>query len=247
MSCNREWNARLIDKPGLVLPHIPEEKGLKCFRVRTGSARRVSGIPVYSKKIRQNTQNSSKYTQNYTQVYFIPEIQRKWYTEYLYLSCNIPYTRFKKPLYTVYPKTLADPVRRSEFLKINSSVYVRALTLTRNEIMYTGDPFVVFFICDFHVPFNTICFPLKILRENYFSFLLGVTIVPWKTENKTYPKFSGETKLHYGNVKVADTVKTELCEPNIRRAPSIIWPDTSLGYQPCNQSCIYLRNVWAEN
>ena len=60
-------------------------------------------------KIPQNTQNSSKYTQNYTQVYFIPEIQRKWFTEYPYLSCNIPYTRFKKPLYTVYPKTLADP------------------------------------------------------------------------------------------------------------------------------------------
>ena len=38
------------------------------------------------------------------------EIQRKWYTEYLYLSCNILYTQFKKPLYTVYPKTLADPV-----------------------------------------------------------------------------------------------------------------------------------------
>ena len=68
-----------------------------------------SGIPVYPKKIRQNTQNSSKYTQNYTQVYFIPEIQRKWYTEYPYLNCNIPYTRFKKPVYTVYPKTLADP------------------------------------------------------------------------------------------------------------------------------------------
>ena len=60
-------------------------------------------------KIPQNTQNSSKYTQNYTQVYLIPEIQRKWYTEYPYLSCNIPYTRFKKPRYTVYPKTLADP------------------------------------------------------------------------------------------------------------------------------------------
>ena len=33
-------------------------------------------------KIPKNTQNSSKYTQNYTQVYFILEIQRKWYTEY---------------------------------------------------------------------------------------------------------------------------------------------------------------------
>ena len=28
---------------------------------------------------------------------------------YPYLRCNIPYTRFKKPLYTVYPKILADP------------------------------------------------------------------------------------------------------------------------------------------
>lgn len=28
-------------------------------------------------KIPKNTQNSSKYTQNYTQVHFIPEIQRK--------------------------------------------------------------------------------------------------------------------------------------------------------------------------
>ena len=61
-----------------------------------------SGISVYPKKIGQNTQNSSKYAQNYTQVYFIPEIQRKWYTEYPYLSCNIPYTRFKKPLHTVF-------------------------------------------------------------------------------------------------------------------------------------------------
>ena len=40
----------------------------------SGSARGGSGIPVYLKKIRQNTQNSSKYTQKYTQVYFIPEI-----------------------------------------------------------------------------------------------------------------------------------------------------------------------------
>ena len=74
------------------------------------------GVVVYQytpkkfAKILKNTQNSSKYTQNYTQVYFIPEIQRKWYTEYLYLSCNIPDTQFKKPPYTVYPKTLADPV-----------------------------------------------------------------------------------------------------------------------------------------
>ena len=60
-------------------------------------------------KIPPNTQNSSKCTQNYTQVYFIPEIQRKWYTEYRYLSFNILYIRFKKPLYIVYPKTLADP------------------------------------------------------------------------------------------------------------------------------------------
>ena len=63
-----------------------------------------SGIPVYPKKfakIPQNTQNSSKYTQNKFK-------ENDRYTEYLYF-CNIPYTRFKKPLNTVYPKTLADP------------------------------------------------------------------------------------------------------------------------------------------
>ena len=78
---------------------------------------RPGGVVVYQynrkkfAKIPKNTQNSSKYTQNCSQVYFILEIQRKWYTEYPYLSCNIPYTRFKKPLYTIYPKTLADPDR----------------------------------------------------------------------------------------------------------------------------------------
>ena len=85
-------------------------------RDNPGSARVVVVYQYTRKKfakIPQNTQNSSKYTQNYTQVYFIPEIQRKWYTEYPYLSCNIRYTRFKKPLYTVYPKTLADPDNRS--------------------------------------------------------------------------------------------------------------------------------------
>ena len=62
---------------------------------------RPRGVVVYHytrkkfAKIPQNTQDSPKYTQNYTQVYFIPEIQRKWYTEYPYLSCNIRYTRFK--------------------------------------------------------------------------------------------------------------------------------------------------------
>ena len=80
-------------------------------------------------KIPQNTQNASKYTLNYTQVYFIPEIQRKSYTEYPYLSCNIPYTRFKKPLYTVYPKTLADPAfypRGNMF-----TVYVKKIMVSR--------------------------------------------------------------------------------------------------------------------
>ena len=73
-------------------------------------------IKVYTKQGRpggilenQYTRKKFKYTQNYTQIHFIPEIQRRRYTEYPYLSCNIPYTRLKKPLYTVYPKTLADP------------------------------------------------------------------------------------------------------------------------------------------
>ena len=86
------------------------------------------GVVVYQytrkkcAKIPKNTQNSSKYTQNYIQVYFIPEIQRKWYTEYPYLSCNMPYTRFKKPLYTVYPKTLADPDKLKAFFNFEQNV-----------------------------------------------------------------------------------------------------------------------------
>ena len=98
----------------IVMQNI-EEQALATY-TRTvplsGSARGVSGIPVHPKKIRQNTQKYPKFIQIYPklcQVYFISEIQRKRYTEYPYLSCNIPYTRFKKPLYTVYPKTLADP------------------------------------------------------------------------------------------------------------------------------------------
>ena len=77
---------------------------VKIIRIFQG---RPGGVVVYQytrkqfAKIPKNTQNSSKYTQNYTQVYFIPEIQRKWYTEYPYLSCNIPYIRFKKPVYDI--------------------------------------------------------------------------------------------------------------------------------------------------
>ena len=69
---------------------------------------RPGGVVVYQ-YTRKKFAKIPKNTQNYTQVYFKPEIQRKWYTEYPYLSCNIPYTGFKKPLYTVYPKTLTDP------------------------------------------------------------------------------------------------------------------------------------------
>ena len=53
-------------------------------RIRAGQGGGEGGwVVVYQytrkkfAKIPQNTQNSSKYTQNYTQVYFIPEIQRK--------------------------------------------------------------------------------------------------------------------------------------------------------------------------
>ena len=63
------------------------------FQGRPGGG---GGVVVYqyTQKVPKNTQNLSKYTQNYTQVYFIPEIQGKWYTEYPYLSCNILYTWF---------------------------------------------------------------------------------------------------------------------------------------------------------
>ena len=75
------------------------------FRVGQG------GVVVYqyAEKIRQNTQKYPKFIQIYPKLYPGVLYTWKWYTEYPYLSCNIPYTRLKKPLYTVYPKTLADP------------------------------------------------------------------------------------------------------------------------------------------
>ena len=52
---------------------------LRNMKIRVGH---VGEVVVYQytpkkfAKIPKNTQNSSKYTQNYTQEYFIPEIQR---------------------------------------------------------------------------------------------------------------------------------------------------------------------------
>ena len=57
------------------------------------------GVVVYQytqkkfAKIPKNTENSSKYTQNYTQVYFMPEIQKK-------VIYWIPVFKLQ---YTVYP------------------------------------------------------------------------------------------------------------------------------------------------
>ena len=129
-----------------------------------------SGIPVYPKKILQNTQNSSKYTQFYTQVYFIPEIQRKWYTKYPYLSCNIPYTRFKKPLYTVYPKTLADPDKgrlRPE---------IQPLTLLYTIFDRIGTPLIYNLLIKINgTPFT---YPVK----NVVSLLTAVNTLSFKYE-----------------------------------------------------------------
>ena len=78
---------------------------------RPGGGGGGSGIPVYLKKIRQNTQKYPEFIRIYPKLYpgILYTWNSKWYTAYPYLSCNIPYTRFKKSLYTVYPKTLANP------------------------------------------------------------------------------------------------------------------------------------------
>ena len=46
MHRNQEWNPRLIDKPALVLPHIPEEKGLKCFSVKRSEFLKINFFNV---------------------------------------------------------------------------------------------------------------------------------------------------------------------------------------------------------
>ena len=53
-------------------------------------------------------------------------------------------------------------------------------------------------ICDFHIPYDAICFPLKIFPKHYFQLLSGLTIVTWEIENKAYAKLCEESKLHYG-------------------------------------------------
>lgn len=63
---------------------------------------------------------------------------------------------------------------------------------------YRLDPMLLLMICDFHVSHNSICFPIKILLKDCLRFLLGPIIVPWENEKKTYAKFCGKNKLHFG-------------------------------------------------
>ena len=135
-----------------------------------------SCIPVYLKKIRQNTQNSSKYTQNYTQVYFIPEIQRKWYTEYPYLSCNIPYIRFKKPLYTLYPKTLADP----DFSFSHHRHKISCCSSNQKCLLCFFSLALALFLVELR-------WPVALLALFLFSKFVGMTIF---LDNKNTEKFS---------------------------------------------------------
>ena len=57
-----------------------------------------------------------------------------------------------------------------------------ALTLSM-----TNDYYQLFLsICDFHFPYNAICFPPKKFAQVFFQFLLGLTlVVPRKIENNT--------------------------------------------------------------
>ena len=135
-----------------------------------------SCIPVYLKKIRQNTQNSSKYTKNYTQVYFIPEIQRKWYTEYPYLSCNIPYIRFKKPLYTLYPKTLADP----DFSFSHHRHKISCCSSNQKCLLCFFSLALALFLVELR-------WPVALLALFLFSKFVGMTIF---LDNKNTEKFS---------------------------------------------------------
>ena len=81
-------------------------------QLMSGSASGGSGIPVYPKKIRQNTQKYPKFIQIYPGIFSC--ILYTWNSKkviYRIPAFKLQYTVYpKKPLYTVYPKTLADPV-----------------------------------------------------------------------------------------------------------------------------------------
>lgn len=53
-------------------------------------------------------------------------------------------------------------------------------------------------LATFTFPVTQFVFPAKFCTNVVFNFVLGVTIVPWEFENKTYAKFCGVEKLLYG-------------------------------------------------
>ena len=54
----------------------------------------------------------------------------------------------------------------------------------------------------FHV--NGFALSLALLRGFYFSFLLGITVVPREIEENSYAKFWGANKVYYGDVQIAN-------------------------------------------
>ena len=82
------------------------------FRVGQGGEG-GSGIPVYPKNIRQNTQKHPKFIQIYAKLY--PGILYTWNSKKVIYRIPVFKLQYTKPLYTVYPKTLADPISCSGF------------------------------------------------------------------------------------------------------------------------------------
>ena len=51
---------------------------------------------------------------------------------------------------------------------------------------------------DCHFSHNAPCLPPKILHDDFFSFLLGITVVPREIKEDAYARIWGAIKVYYG-------------------------------------------------
>ena len=57
----------------------------------------------------------------------------------------------------------------------------------------------------FHIDHNAPCLPPKILHNNCFQSLLGITVVPGEIQDNGYANFGGQTSCIVVYVKIVNT------------------------------------------